>query len=629
VSTHTHHSGQGRSRDARQHAGSGTTDQGNDPGRPLAEARKNVNDVLRVLYQHRWVFFVPCCAVATIIFVMSLQYPRTYTATTVFERRDDPIMLNVKTSEGTGSFSYWRATMQDDLVSLPIMTEVADNLGLTDALPRGEDGEFTEAALKRRESIAGSLSSSVGIHTRMPNKHIDRVTITYNGPDSEFGKKVIEGVKNAYVRQAGVKIRSFLDDQRAYFAAKANGALEELKTARTDRTELRLANPLINPIVPSEINTRIAQVEVERQMLSLRIKDLKAELAGQKELFALKELDRAPPASTIYPSDGPTITKAPYTPETLRLMGEIRRIQDEIASLKSSRGMTDEHPTIKEMATRCRWYQERFTQQRTSDSDNAGVANKSMGILAPGTSAHEIAAPQTTRSAADLIALLGEQLRIAGLEDNVSEAEQRLRASKDQAARLIEAKENLPTYQEASAAIEERILAAHNVYKANSDTVRLLEPAIAANTQGKLMEFIDVHPARGGAKATSPKSKAILLMAALAGLGVGVFFVILAELFDHIFRSSNHVAQSLGLPILETIDEIITTVDKRKLFVRKVVVVPLVVIITLSITGTTGGLAYLSLEHPSTYERVRNISDKALSILSGEDEAETEMQASL
>ena len=167
------------------------------------------------------------------------------------------------------------------------------------------------------------------------------------------------------------------------------------------------------------------------------------------------------------------------------------------------------------------------------------------------------------------------------------------------------------------------------MYKINGDTLRLLEPAITANTQGKLMEFIDVRPARGEAIPTSPKAKAVFLLAALAGLGAGVLFVILAELFDHIFRSSNHVAQSLGLPILETIDEIVTTVDKRRLLVRKVVVVPLVIMITLSITGTTGGLAYLSLEHPSTYDRVRNISDKALSILWGEGDAETEMQASL
>ena len=105
-----------------------------------------------------------------------------------------------------------------------------------------------------------------------------------------------------------------------------------------------------------------------------------------------------------------------------------------------------------------------------------------------------------------------------------------------------------------------------------------------------------------------------MLLALLAGLGMGTLFVVLAELFDHIYRSSTHVAQSLGLPILETIDEIVTAADRRKLLIKRAVIVPVAVCMCMAITGTTGALAYLSLERPHTYKRIVELRDRAANL---------------
>ena len=86
-----------------------------DDDRPFAEMRKNINDVLRMITLHRWVFFIPFCLVSCSAFIASLYYPRTYQAKTSFERRNDPVMMNLPMSAGAASFKYFRNTMVRDL----------------------------------------------------------------------------------------------------------------------------------------------------------------------------------------------------------------------------------------------------------------------------------------------------------------------------------------------------------------------------------------------------------------------------------------------------------------------------------------------------------------------------------
>ena len=103
-----------------------------------------------------------------------------------------------------------------------------------------------------------------------------------------------------------------------------------------------------------------------------------------------------------------------------------------------------------------------------------------------------------------------------------------------------------------------------------------------------------------------------VLLAILAGVATGVLFVVLAEVFDHIYRSSGQVARTLGLPMLEAIDEIVTPKDRRYLFVRNVVLTPLVVACFIGCTGLAGSMAFLSLEQPWTYQKLRKIPEAAL-----------------
>jgi hypothetical protein len=149
-------------------------------------------------------------------------------------------------------------------------------------------------------------------------------------------------------------------------------------------------------------------------------------------------------------------------------------------------------------------------------------------------------------------------------------------------------------------------------------TLASIEPAIKAIEQGRLLQFTEGQPARGSAIPVSPKAMTVVLFALFAGIAAGALFVMLAEVFDSVFRSSGQVARALGLPMLEAIDEIVTSQDRRSIFMRKVVVTPIVTLTLLLLTGLAGSMAFLSIERPWTYQRIRKIPDAAIHLFAGD-----------
>ncbi|MBU0718825.1 MAG: hypothetical protein KJ749_11295, partial [Planctomycetes bacterium] len=230
--------------------GSGTlarTDQVTDDERPFAEFRKNLQDVLRMLTLHRWAFFVISCVVASGAFVLSLYYPRTYQAQTSFDRHNDPILADLKMSQGAATFGLFRTTVNQDLTSKECMAEVVERIGLIETFERNPDGTLTAASARRRDTLALALADKISIATRSPNEHTDVVNITYTGPDPAIGSKLLDAMKETYIRRTKAWVQDHLLGLREYYVAETAKALSVLREAERNETAMRLENPLINP----------------------------------------------------------------------------------------------------------------------------------------------------------------------------------------------------------------------------------------------------------------------------------------------------------------------------------------------------------------------------------------------
>lgn len=566
--------------------------------RPFSEIRRNLQDGLRILSLHRWAFFVPFTIVTSGAFLLSLSYPRTYSATTTFERRNDPIMVNLPLASEAASFKYFRSTMERDLTSVQYMGDVVENLGLTKDFPRGPDGALTAQSARRRNSLAGSLGGKIRVATSSPNDHVDIITITYTGEDPHMGKRLLDEVKKTYIRRTMAWIHQFLSSQRDYYLGEQTESSKALKDAEREQTRLRLAHPYASPRDPGAIATGLSQLERERNDLELRRREYKQELSVTKQLLARMD------AQTEWREEGPP-EPVRVDPTALLIRKEIQQIDAKVAELRQTRGMTDEHPEIKELKDR----RSRITaglaggssyNSERVDMEGASVAMRGAVVAAP------LVAQDVNGERARL------EVQLQSQESKIKEVELSLESNHRATRDLAKAKEEVYDKQSAFEDVDAAVGKARKRYAAAVEVLGRIDPAIRAIEQDRLLSFSEGQPARGSVIPVNPRAMTIILLALLAGGGAGVVFVILAEVLDHVYRSSGQVARSLGLPILDTIDVIVTSQDRRRLLVQRSVLTPLLVGACLTVTTITGALAYCSIQRPWTFQRIISFPGSAL-----------------
>lgn len=600
-------------------SGLGRAEFTSDDDRPFSEIRRALNDALRMLILHRWMFLVPFSLVASGAFIASLYYPRTYTASTTFERRNDPVMMNLPMSAGAAGFKYYRNTIVRDVTSIETVGAVVEKLNLVPDLERHEDGSLTKPSLRRRDMVARTLANTLTVTTTSPSEMIDVIMITYTGPDPDLGARFVDEVKRTYISRTMQWIHEFLTSQRDYFAREATLALEELRAAQRSETKLRLTSPYLNPTDPSSIALRESQLELERNELLRRKREYVQEHSAARQLLAALEPDAHELVGPQLVSQGESEAGGlPFDPAAARLHARLVVLDDEIQELRAVRGMTEQHPQVAEkiaerrgLVAELRHMTPAHDGTEPQEASTVSLANAPADLDAQPTHRLVRGAPLSDANHADRTQL---RIQIANAEAKLKDVAISLETTEEALSQLRQAKQEIGSKQEAFGKVLNDVHRGREKYVQLQRKVSELEPVITAIEGDRLMQFSEGQKARGSRIPVSPRSTTIVLLALAAGLGAGVVFVILAELVDNVFRSSGQVSRSLGLPLLEAIDEIVTGPDRRKAVVKRAVVAPVIVAICIGVTGLSGSMAYLSINRPWAYEKIRRVPEAALQL---------------
>lgn len=586
-------------------------EQSTDDDRAFTEIRRVIDNVVRVLALHPWAFFVPFCLATSAGFIISLYTPRTYTASTSFESRNDPISMDLSLSAGAASFKNFRARMTRDLTSVGCMSEVVNRLNLLPDLPKDASGALTPESKKRRENLARSLAGRLKVASMTRGDDGDLIRITYTGSDSHIGRGLVEQVKQTYIQRTHEWIRSYLVDQRDYHARKLESAKVELVHARKAETALRLQHPLVDPTDPGAINLKLSQLETAEDGLKLRRREHEADLMAQRQVVAAM--------NTALPNTGVSIDEmsgahasVATSPIVSQIRAEMHKIKEDIEGLRVVRGMTLQHPDVAELLAKGKQLEAELERQLAWSVGQPVPANSMVEVGPVNQPAvDEVLSPwDFDRKTAEV--------RIAATEEKIADIDRRLAKNEQLDGELREVKRNIFDSQEEFAEVRDRVTKARVAYTQLDGRLASIEPAIEAADKRRLVHFPADFPARGSSLPVSPKAKNILILSIVVGLIAGVVFVILAEIVDHVYRSSSQVARSLGLPILESIDEIVTTQDKRRILVQRLVVAPVVVGCGLLLTGMSGAMAFLSISQPTAYQKLRKIPEAAIEFFAGD-----------
>lgn len=560
----------------------------------LARVRENITEAIRILVLRRWFFLVPFCLAMVLVTTASHFLPRAYTATTTFERVDDEVLQNLPVRGEKGSFLPFRETLRRDIRSPKIMDEVVVQLGLDDDLPREPDGNLTTEGRKTLQRIGQRLAFCVTAHILRSAVHKDTIQLAYRGPEIKIAAGLLDAIRDAYINQTRAKITERIQENKEYFDTETAKRGETVDSLEYQQILSELELPNIDSTKPDIIFVTLTSLKNEERELKRKWETVRTKLNKTKQY--VESIMAMHSTSSFFPNDGVALKFKPVAKDSRvrQVEAEIDRIDAEIEDLKIRRQMTDKHPEIVDLRKLRQRYKQVLVKEygpfgpvpnRGVDLEEAVSSEQSMG---------EVWYAAKLRAEMDLVSYEDEAERIAGS----------LRVVQADIEALEEARDNVPAARRAFRELKEKLNLARTDYEFYAKTAQQYAFLLAADEDERGIGFTVIKPAVAQSKPISPKSKSVLFLALLIGTGAGVVLVLLAELFDRSYHTNRQVVQSLGLNILEVIDEIVTSADRVRRFRRKFIFAPVVVVVLLGTVGLSTSMAYLSLERPTMYDRL-------------------------
>ena len=590
---------------ARSHSHStGRSGEGRRVGRAdevtSSDLRQTVNELLRILVLRRWLFFVPFCLATTAAFIASHYVPRTYEAHTTFEQANDQISVNLPPTLKTSTFGYFLSTLEQDIKSDEVMGPIVEELGLAGDLPRNADGSLTEEGDEIRERIGRAMADRVYVVAYQKSPYRNVIELQYTGADAVLKAELLAQMKEGYKRLVRQRVSEELEDARAWYGEQAEAQRAVVEEIDRRLTGMHTEHPDVDPANPFSVGMQLATLRGRLGELRRTRARLGAQISAREEFLAAARNQPRPDGT-----GGETAPGALLSPMAQRLQAALEASQARVLELTMTRGMTERHPDI----VAERELQERYARELGAEAQGQGVGP--VKALVSGRLGG-VWQPVVAQAEMELASFVEEREQNAV---ELADAEQRV-------AEVVRMQGQVGERRQEVGRLEEELARARKDYGTYSGLVGQCERGLTVENQNRGILFTDVVPARGGVAPASPLAKTVVLLSVLAGLASGALLVVLAELFDRRFRTTAQVTRSLALPILECIDEIVTPPERRRRFVRRAILVPTLAVVLLGMVGISGGLSYLSLNRPQTYERLMGGPRSAWAQLAGSGEGE-------
>jgi uncharacterized protein involved in exopolysaccharide biosynthesis len=549
----------------------------------VTDIRHTINEVWRVIIGRRWLFVFPFCVVTSFALVCSFWVPRQYSSHTVIKREQDPVFASMAGASWTHPYNEIRDRMSDELRDVESIEQILAKLDLPKNIERFPNGELTPRSTAARRWLARQVSAGLSATPLETSTSRDVFSIALTMRDKTHISEILSAVRDDYLANVRKKTVAVLKDVRSFFNSESHRCRNELAVLQKQLLEYDLQYPGIDPEQPDQTRAEQASLLAERVQLEREL----AELEQTRKNLATKlaKLNAGEGTAADLAADAPALGPNPRFGELRR---ERERILNEIESGKTLRFMTEQHPVIQRLRRRLEAIQRELdlTPREALAEDPSG--------LTPGEQAHaiEVAARKLeVRIAESDVRTASVKARLAEIGDRIGVLEH------GRGLAIQHRQEYMKIKNEASRVEAELASWGRNIGP--------IEHILTVEDRDRTVHFATVSGVSRITKPVSPKIRTIFLLCGAIGAAVGVLVVLLAELVDRSFRTVKQLRSSLGIPVIESVDEIITqTVKKRRVF-RSLVLMPATAFLVVGALFVAGAMAYLSVENPSKYESLK------------------------
>lgn len=545
-----------------------------------ADPRHSLAEAWRVVCARRWWFVFPFAVATTLAFVASHWLPRQYTARTLFERRNDVVLSSLIGQAWDQAFEAQRRSLTFDLIGPSALAEAVDKTGLADTLienatTTAPDPSDPNVARLRSDTLA-RLAERVAVNVVESSPQRDVIEARVVHQDPRTAARLVVALRDNYVERTTQRMLALMDESLEYFTHEAEQTAARVAEMERRLIELEKSCPGVAPdfvqIVAGEVNG----LSYERAELRRRLGELAVMLHGAERDLAVAERTAADLAQSPPPMYD--------NPRRRVLSEEIDRLRRQIEDQKVLHGKTDEHPTVVALYDKM----ERLREEYARTPAQLPVTDPSLSSL--DTVVQSAAQMNASMAAAREQRSLTEA-RLAAVQARLDEIERQKMAGVERRAEHV--------------ALTQQLAQARSELVAWRKQIDPIQRIIEAQNRDRGVRFIAVQEPNAVTRPTSPDARITLLMCLAVGLAGGVLSALAAELLDRSIRTAGQAARSLGIPVIETIDEIVTAAIRRQQALRRMVLLPAATIASVALLIGSGLSAYLSIEAPWLHERLR------------------------
>lgn len=566
-------------------------------GQAFEDLRNSINEGLRIV-RHRWrVALAGLSVIGAAAFWGSQHLPRAYSASTLFERRDDMVLQNLVQSNSPFSFDHLKTTMGMDMTGSRAVGRAFERLGLIPA------GSFAaqDALTDQERHVLERLSSQYKIEPTLKLIHsspsLDTIQLSCEANDPEVARRMVVALRDSYISQTSDRIRQILNGTRDFFAEEVKGLRERIATQEGEMRRRFEEFEGLDPTDMAAVGNRLETLRANRDGLFQRRSTLEAEIAARDAFLA------APPPADYTTTTSPIQVPAPSG--NVVLLGDngvlaqaMDQVKKQIIAYITEQGMTVEHPRVRAAYARLTALEELrnslLNGQGAETPTTEPIAATSQPAVVPiVTESYRDWQNQVRRVELELTSLR-QQLTVAVKQ--LDDADVRLNKFENLYNRLLTDDGQL------------RVLTSKTSELTNELTVwqshlSRLERVLAAEAEQRGTQFVLLEEPEEITRPTKPRVASVFAVCSGLGLAAAALLVALAELFDRSFRSVGQVTRVLGLPVLECIATIPTPKVRRRVVLSRLIWVPTLSVLLVAL-GAAATLAYVSLTMPEAYDQL-------------------------
>lgn len=569
----------------------------NQQGQAFEDLRNTLSECWRIV-RHRWrLAVIGLTVLGSLAFWYSQYLPRDYSATTLFERRDDVVLQNLISANSPYSFDRLKTTLTQDMTGSRALARAAVEVGLLPADTFTGEGALADHERSALDACLGKYDLRMTVSLPQSSPSLDAIYLQCTANDPTIARNFVIAVRQNYIAGTRERIHEILNGTKTFFESEVTRLQQQVALTDRDLHEGFDEYPGLDPTDIASVGNRLENLRFQRDTIRQRKAELEAQIAAREQfLIAAPGLYPNPPSAAETP---PSAVTAAVAPGDEGLERAIEAVKSQVVDLVTGRRMTMEHPEVRRLLGRL----DALENLRGTLAANATEPAPASAPATPQVASEAYREWQAQQMRVELeLDSLRRQLHVATEQCNPIDARvdqfaalyEKLLSDGDSLRRLRE--------QRSKGAAELNLWQGHLAH---------LDRVLTAESGERGTQFTILEEPKDVSLPVKPRIASVFVICPGLGAAAAALLVALAELFDRSFRSVSQVTRALGVPVLECVSVIPTPRERRRAIASRLVWTPTLVVLVFSLAATAA-LAYASLARPSLHRAAVQEMDRVL-----------------